>query len=176
MEDHGRYTLLGRTRDDAAGEAFDKAARILGLGFPGGPEVQRAAVDAEGERSLPRAWLRGTHDFSFSGLKTALLNAARQEGLYPPSDDAPPDERLVREMAYAFQMSVADVMAAKTLEAAHRHGARGSDAGRRGCRQRHAEAGAPGEVHASRVHSVAPAVHGQRRHDRILCLLPGVAR
>ncbi|MDE2860469.1 MAG: tRNA (adenosine(37)-N6)-threonylcarbamoyltransferase complex transferase subunit TsaD [Chloroflexota bacterium] len=125
MEDHGRYTLLGRTRDDAAGEAFDKAARILGLGFPGGPEVQRAAQDATGEMSLPRAWMRGTHDFSFSGLKTAILHAARKEGIYPPQEDTPPDARLVREMAYAFQMSVADVMAVKTLEAAHKHGARG---------------------------------------------------
>ena len=125
MEDHGRYTLLGRTRDDAAGEAFDKAARILGLGFPGGPEVQRAARDATGEMSLPRAWLRGTDDFSFSGLKTALLHAARREGVYPPQEDVPPDARLVREMASAFQMSVAEVMAVKTLDAARRFGARG---------------------------------------------------
>ena len=125
MEEHGRYTLLGRTRDDAAGEAFDKAARILGLGFPGGPEVQRVAQDATGEMSLPRAWLRGTHDFSFSGVKTALLNAARQVGIYPPQEDSPPDAHLVREMASAFQMSVAEVMAVKTLEAAQRYGARG---------------------------------------------------
>ena len=125
MEDHGRYTLLGRTRDDAAGEAFDKAARILGLGFPGGPEIQRAARDAAGDRSLPRAWLRGTHDFSFSGVKTALLNEARREGVYPPQDYTSPDERLVREMAYAFQTSVAEVMAFKTLRAAKEHGARG---------------------------------------------------
>ena len=125
MEGHGRYSLLGRTRDDAAGEAFDKAARVLGLGFPGGPEVQRAARDAVGEFTLPRAWLRGTHDFSFSGLKTALLHAAREHGLYPPKDDSPPDARLVREMAAAFQTSVADVMAAKTLEAARSFGARG---------------------------------------------------
>ena len=125
MEDHGRYTLLGRTRDDAAGEAFDKAARILGLGFPGGPEVQRAAQDATGEITLPRAWLRGTHDFSFSGLKTALLHAARKDGVYPPPEDAPPDARLVREMAAAFQLSVADVMVVKTLAAAKRFGARG---------------------------------------------------
>ncbi len=125
MEGHGLYTLLGRTRDDAAGEAFDKAARILGLGFPGGPEVQRAAVDAAGEFTLPRAWLRGTHDFSFSGLKTALLHQARDLGVYPPKDDAPPDARLVREMAAAFQTSVADVMAAKTLEAARAYDAKG---------------------------------------------------
>src|SRR5579863_4229294 len=87
---HGDYALLGHTRDDAAGEAFDKVARILGLGYPGGPAIQQAAQDAETElqqqqkpvaiaRSayrLPRAWLRGTYDFSFSGLKTAMLHLA----------------------------------------------------------------------------------------------------
>src|SRR5437588_5330770 len=83
VRDHGHYELLGRTRDDAAGEAFDKVARILGLGYPGGPAIQQAAQQAEEDvqqkgnspvlaRSayrLPRAWLRGTYDFSFSGLK-----------------------------------------------------------------------------------------------------------
>jgi N6-L-threonylcarbamoyladenine synthase len=87
---HGQYELLGRTRDDAAGEAFDKVARILGLSYPGGPAIQQAAQRAEEElerqgkspalaRSayrLPRAWLRGSHDFSFSGLKTAVLHLA----------------------------------------------------------------------------------------------------
>ena len=87
---HGKYELLGRTRDDAAGEAFDKVARILGLDYPGGPAIQQAAQRAEEEllqqkkpvalaRSayrLPRAWLRGTYDFSFSGLKTAMLHLA----------------------------------------------------------------------------------------------------
>src|SRR5438105_3668155 len=74
MTDHGVYERLGRTRDDAAGEAFDKVARILGLGFPGGPAIQKAA--AEGDPAafdLPRAWLGDSLDFSFSGLKTALL-------------------------------------------------------------------------------------------------------
>lgn len=87
---HGEYELLGRTRDDAAGEAFDKVARILGLGYPGGPAIQHAAQRAEAEFQqqgkpstqartayrLPRAWLRGTYDFSFSGLKTAMLHLA----------------------------------------------------------------------------------------------------
>jgi N6-L-threonylcarbamoyladenine synthase len=87
---HGQYELLGRTRDDAAGEAFDKVARVLGLAYPGGPSIQNAAQRAEEEllqqkkpvalaRSayrLPRAWLRGTYDFSFSGLKTAMLQLA----------------------------------------------------------------------------------------------------
>src|SRR5216684_5935761 len=87
---HGQYELLGRTRDDAAGEAFDKVARILGLSYPGGPSVQQAAQRAEEELQhqgksitqalnmyrLPRSWLRGTYDFSFSGLKTAVLHLA----------------------------------------------------------------------------------------------------
>lgn len=87
---HGQYELLGRTRDDAAGEAFDKVSRILGLGYPGGPAIQQAALQAEDELlqqkkplalarnayRLPRAWLRGTYDFSFSGLKTAMLHLA----------------------------------------------------------------------------------------------------
>ncbi|MGH2486705.1 MAG: tRNA (adenosine(37)-N6)-threonylcarbamoyltransferase complex transferase subunit TsaD, partial [Ktedonobacterales bacterium] len=70
---HGRYELLGQTRDDAAGEAFDKVARVLGLGYPGGPAIERAAasrtIGAKNPYRLPRAWLNGTRDFSFSGLK-----------------------------------------------------------------------------------------------------------
>src|SRR5579863_5928740 len=87
---HGQYELLGQTRDDAAGEAFDKVSRILGLGYPGGPAIQQAAQSAEetleqqhkpiavarSAYRLPRAWLRGTYDFSFSGLKTAMLHLA----------------------------------------------------------------------------------------------------
>jgi tRNA N6-adenosine threonylcarbamoyltransferase len=74
LEAHGGYRLLGQTRDDAAGEAFDKAARIMGLGFPGGPAIERAAERAAGGVTLPRAWLRDSYDFSFSGLKTAVLH------------------------------------------------------------------------------------------------------
>lgn len=88
VRDHGDYELLGRTRDDAAGEAFDKVARILGLGYPGGPAIQKASQQIEEQLRqqnksaarnayrLPRAWLRGTYDFSFSGLKTAMLHLA----------------------------------------------------------------------------------------------------
>ncbi len=125
MSDHGRYLLVGRTRDDAAGEAFDKAARILGLGFPGGPYIQRAAQGARGEESLPRAWLKDTLDFSFSGLKTALLHRAQEVGLYPTPQGVERDQGRVTEMAAAFQESVVEVMVAKTLDAAERYGARG---------------------------------------------------
>ena len=129
MEGHGDYRLVGRTRDDAAGEAFDKAARILGLGFPGGPEIQRVANDASGEFSLPRAWMRDTHDFSFSGLKTALLHQAQDRGVYlADTEDPPQDEAtaaVVRELASAFQESVVDVVSAKLMDMARRYGVKG---------------------------------------------------
>ena len=128
MEGHGSYKLLGRTRDDAAGEAFDKAARILGLGFPGGPEIQRVSEGALGQERLPRAWMRGTLDFSFSGVKTALLHMAQARGVYPEVLEGMGESelnRLVREMAGAFQESLVDVMSAKLLEAAEKYGAKG---------------------------------------------------
>ena len=126
MEGHGRYRLLGRTRDDAAGEAFDKAARLLGLGFPGGPEIQRVSEGARGSQRLPRAWLRGTLDFSFSGLKTALLHKAQDAHLYPPGEvNEEAEDDAVMELAAAFQDSVVDVLVAKTLKAASEHGVNG---------------------------------------------------
>ncbi len=129
MEGHGDYRLIGRTRDDAAGEAFDKAARILGLGFPGGPEIQRVSQGAAGEVTLPRAWMRDTHDFSFSGLKTALLHMAQHRGVYladsedPPSDDATAE--VIRELASAFQESVVDVVSTKLVDMAKKYRVKG---------------------------------------------------
>ena len=129
MQGHGDYRLVGRTRDDAAGEAFDKAARILGLGFPGGPEIQRVSGGATGEFSLPRAWMRDTHDFSFSGLKTALLHMAQDRGVYLADSDEPPQdadtERVIRELAAAFQESVVDVISSKLVDMASRYGVKG---------------------------------------------------
>lgn len=108
MEGHGVYRRLGRTRDDAAGEAFDKVSRLIGLGYPGGPAIERAAATASSRSlQLPRAWLRGTYDFSFSGVKTAVLHLVR-DGVPPP----PP------EVAAAFQDAVVDVLAEKTAQAA----------------------------------------------------------
>jgi N6-L-threonylcarbamoyladenine synthase len=78
LRGHGDYELLGQTRDDAVGEAFDKVARILGLGYPGGPAVQRAAEGVASAGVLPRAWLRDSYDFSFSGLKTAVLHKIQE--------------------------------------------------------------------------------------------------
>ena len=107
MRDHGVYTMLGRTRDDAAGEAFDKAARILGLGYPGGPAIDKAAQDGVARIKLPRAWLKETHDFSFSGLKTALLQLA-EKGQISHTADA----------AASFQEAIVEVLVTKTIEAA----------------------------------------------------------
>ena len=128
MEGHGRYKLVGRTRDDAAGEAFDKAARILGLGFPGGPEIQRVSVGATGEEKLPRAWMKDTLDFSFSGLKTALLHLAPDRGIYPSPEDGVDQARqtyLVRELAAAFQESVVDVISSKLVTMAAKYRVKG---------------------------------------------------
>lgn len=120
MRGRSSFQLIGETRDDAAGEAFDKAARALGLRYPGGPEIQRVAEGAEETEPLPRAWMRGTDDFSFSGLKTAVVNRARTEGIYPDSGAAAP--AAVASLAKAFQGSVVDVLVTKTLDAAARHG------------------------------------------------------
>ena len=128
MKGHGRYELVGRSRDDAAGEAFDKAARILGLGFPGGPEIQRVSEGATGEEKLPRAWMKDTLDFSFSGLKTALLHMAQERGIYPSPEegvDQARQTRLVREMAAAFQESVVDVISSKVVEMAAKYQVKG---------------------------------------------------
>ncbi len=107
MHGHGIYTILGRTRDDAAGEAFDKAARILGLGYPGGPAIDKASQGGVATIKLPRAWLKDTHDFSFSGLKTALLQLS-EKGRISSTADA----------AASFQEAIVDVLVTKTIDAA----------------------------------------------------------
>ena len=130
MRGHGDYHHLGGTRDDAAGEAFDKAARVMGLGFPGGPAIQREAQGASSVEPLPRAWMRGTLEFSFSGLKTALLHRAREMGVAVGLPDGPEeldDDGLERRRALAagFQEAAVDVLVGKTLDAARQFEARG---------------------------------------------------
>ncbi|MUK88529.1 tRNA (adenosine(37)-N6)-threonylcarbamoyltransferase complex transferase subunit TsaD [Ornithinibacillus sp. L9] len=112
MKEHGRYELIGETRDDAAGEAYDKVARMLELPYPGGPHIDRLASEGEASIDLPRAWLEDdSYDFSFSGLKSAVINTihnAKQRG-----------ESLKKEdIAASFQASVIDVLTTKTVKAA----------------------------------------------------------
>ncbi|MBT3996587.1 MAG: tRNA (adenosine(37)-N6)-threonylcarbamoyltransferase complex transferase subunit TsaD [Chloroflexi bacterium] len=126
LEGHGKFRLLGATRDDAAGEAFDKAARVLGLRYPGGPEIQRVAEGAPETDPFPRAWMRGTDEFSFSGLKTAVLTRARKLGIYPPNGvNGGADPDVVAGLAKAFQDSVVDVLVTKTIAAAKRENCAG---------------------------------------------------
>lgn len=153
VRDHGDYELLGRTRDDAAGEALDKVSRVLGLGYPGGPAIQKMAQQAEATyvqqkkslkkaRSayrLPRAWLRGTYDFSFSGVKTAMLHLAEGAVAVPITyEDGKPSSQHTRYtrmgeqaaqegeldvalLASGFQESIVDVLAVKTRMAAQQY-------------------------------------------------------
>ncbi len=126
MTDHLTYRLLGETVDDAAGEAFDKVGRLLGLDYPGGPAIMRAAEGAtRRDVVFPRAWMGDSYDFSFSGLKTAARRAAekarRDAGL---GDDEALPTATVAELAHGFQESVVDVLAAKTIRAADETGAR----------------------------------------------------
>ena len=115
MADHGRYQLLGQTVDDAAGEAFDKAGRLLGLPYPGGPAISEAAQGKRASTRLPRARTAGRFDFSFSGLKTAIwreVSGYRQRGEGIPVDG----------LAAAFEEAVVDALATKTVAAAAESG------------------------------------------------------
>jgi N6-L-threonylcarbamoyladenine synthase len=117
MKDHLQYTRLGGTLDDAAGEAFDKVARLLGLPYPGGPSIQKSAGRGSSTAfNFPRARLDGTWDFSFSGLKTAVLREVKRlqemSGIIP-----------VENLAASFQQAVVDVLAEKTFAAAEQFGA-----------------------------------------------------
>ena len=124
MRDHLTYRLLGQTVDDAAGEAFDKVGRLLGLPYPGGPAIQGAAENAvRHDAVFPRAWLGDTYDFSFSGLKTAarrVVDEARAEA--GGNGDLP--DATTAELAWGFQEAVVDVLATKTIRAATEVGAR----------------------------------------------------
>jgi N6-L-threonylcarbamoyladenine synthase len=115
MEGHGRYRLLGQTADDAAGEAFDKVGRLLGLPYPGGPAISAAAAGASPATRFPRAKTDGPYDFSFSGLKTAVL---REVSGYRDRGEPIP----VEPLAAAFEEAVVDALATKTVAAARDFG------------------------------------------------------
>lgn len=142
----GRFRIVGQTRDDAAGEAYDKVARALQLPYPGGPHIDRLAHEADAAIQLPRAWLEPeSYDFSFSGLKSAVLAALNQAQMKgTPLDPA--------QVARGFQESVIDVLTVKAMRAAREFGAKqlllaGGVAANRGLRealkQRCEEAGLP---------------------------------
>ena len=117
MKDHLQYERLGGTLDDAAGEAFDKVARLLGLPYPGGPSIQKSAGRGSSTAfNFPRAHLDGTWDFSFSGLKTAVLREVMRLG--EMGEIIP-----VEDLAASFQQAVVDVLAEKTFSAAEQFGA-----------------------------------------------------
>ena len=119
MTDHLTYQRLGGTLDDAAGEAFDKVARLLGLGYPGGPAIQMAAVGGNPAAfDFPRAWLEDTWDFSFSGLKTSVVNKVKELGKGREGSDLP-----IEDLAASFQAAVVDVLVGKALRAANQFGA-----------------------------------------------------
>jgi len=120
MQDHLKYRRLGGTLDDAAGEAFDKVARLLGLAYPGGPAVQAAADNGDPSAfKFPRAWLEGTWDFSFSGLKTAVLREVRKrQPNLEAGVDAPRPGLPIADYAASFQAAVVEVLVGKTLAAA----------------------------------------------------------
>ena len=129
MQDHLRYRLLGQTVDDAAGEANDKVGRLLGLSYPGGPAIMKAAAGATAhDHRFPRAWMGESYDFSFSGLKTAARHEVAEALGLPAEtrelDSADLSEQDVAELAWAFQDSVVDVLTSKLLRAARETGAR----------------------------------------------------
>ncbi|RPJ99673.1 hypothetical protein FH5_03494 [Priestia endophytica] len=115
MEDHIRFEVIGETRDDAVGEAYDKVARTIGLPYPGGPHIDRLAHEGDPTLDLPRAWLeKDSFDFSFSGLKSAVINTlhnAKQRGVEIKPED----------LAASFQESVIEVLVGKTLKAAEKY-------------------------------------------------------
>ncbi|HEY80509.1 MAG TPA: tRNA (adenosine(37)-N6)-threonylcarbamoyltransferase complex transferase subunit TsaD [Anaerolineae bacterium] len=129
MHDHGQYERLGGTIDDAAGEAFDKVARVLGLGYPGGPAIQNAAQTGEPRAfRFPKARTQNLYDFSFSGLKTAVLRAVQRiEGQdlsssrkLTPGENLPP--QTVADLAASFQRTLVDALVEKTVAAAQERG------------------------------------------------------
>ncbi|MFB5284693.1 tRNA (adenosine(37)-N6)-threonylcarbamoyltransferase complex transferase subunit TsaD [Peribacillus sp. Hz7] len=115
LKESGSFQVIGETRDDAAGEAYDKVARTLNLPYPGGPHIDRLAHEGTPSIKLPRAWLEGSYDFSFSGLKSAVINTlhnAEQRG----------EEIKPEDLAASFQQSVIEVLVTKTISATKEYG------------------------------------------------------
>lgn len=124
MRGHGEYVELGHTIDDAAGEAFDKIARLLNLGYPGGPAIQRAAEQGDASAfKLPRAQTKRAYDFSFSGLKTAVLNLTKKLGS-SPSSELDVDDLPVNDLAASAQTAIVGMLTEKTILAVEEYNAK----------------------------------------------------
>lgn len=151
-----RYELLGETKDDAVGEAFDKVAKLLGLGYPGGPAIDALSDQAKTNQiSFPRTMGKQPLDFSFSGLKTAVYHYVQKQQLKNPGPEAdhsgsrlpaPLDAQVVADVAASFQEAAVDVLVSKTLKAANRAGVKqivvgGGVASNRRLRERFSEEG-----------------------------------
>jgi len=153
MHEHLSYERLGGTLDDASGEAFDKIARLLGLGYPGGPAIEEAAREGNPTAfNFPRAWLERTWDFSFSGLKTAVLHQVRKLTDEPGMGL----ERFIPDLAASFQAAVVDVLVKKTRYAAQEYGAMellvaGGVSANQALREKIAK-DTPGRVHIPPIH------------------------
>jgi N6-L-threonylcarbamoyladenine synthase len=119
MTNHLEYQRLGWTQDDAAGEAFDKVARLLHLDYPGGPSIQRAAEEGNPESfHFPRSWMEGSHHFSFSGIKTAVLRQVRKLEDISSNIESEFPSLPINDLAASFQKAVVDVLFTKTMKAA----------------------------------------------------------
>jgi len=164
VRDHGDYELLGRTRDDAAGEAFDKTARVLGLGYPGGPIIDDLAREGNPEAvRFPRAKLGDSLDFSFSGLKTAVIRYVQsaecgvrsaESGAPPSTINHQPSTISLADIAASFQAAVVDMLVDTTMAALERTGIRrvalaGGVAANSGLKARMTEAAAARDIELS---------------------------
>ena len=117
MKDFGSFSLVGRTRDDASGEAFDKGARMLGLGFPGGPEIQKVAINGDAtKQKFTKSKMPGTFDFSFSGLKSALRREVEIE-----SSKGQISSQKISDFAAGYQEAIVDSLVSKTVDAVKSH-------------------------------------------------------
>ena len=166
MRDHLQYEKLGATLDDASGEAYDKVARLLHLGYPGGPQIEKIAVEGNPHAfRFNKPKVDDEFAFSFSGIKTAVLRAVQNYG--PIGLDGSISVRVpIPDLAASFQHSVIDQLVSKTVAAAERYGATAISAQRRCLGQQDAALRDEDQSPRSRLLAAVVAVHRQRGNDR----------